>query len=175
MELRCDAGSSSITALRLQNANTHRKRIVRVETFVDPHSPAVIVRIRDQAPSGPPYRIENLSLQRVRFAQIGSTVDEVLLPYHVRSYAWDEPTHTKMLRVDVDSESRPTLGTFSLDKIQTHGARNNAGGLRVVVSTDGPTRVLRITDGGDAYVRVDRENFARGGALQRTTRRRRER
>lgn len=58
---------------------------------MDESSPAIVVRIRPQALSGPPYRIENLSLQRIRFRQCvhGSSEDtsgEILLPYHVRPY-----------------------------------------------------------------------------------------
>ena len=96
-------GSSSSTALRLVNSNTHSFRIVRVETIVDESSPAIVVRIRPQALSGPPYRIENLSLQRIRFRQCvnknraSEEGGEILLPYHVRPYAWDEPTSRKHL------------------------------------------------------------------------------
>ena len=168
-------GSSSSTALRLVNSNTHSFRIVRVETIVDESSPAIVVRIRPQALSGPPYRIENLSLQRIRFRQCvnknraSEEGGEILLPYHVRPYAWDEPTSEKTLVISIDTEGTPLLGIFAPDKIQEDVVKC---GLRVTTVTDGPTRVLRIEDNIDRsnrFVNVSRTNWIIGGETEEVT------
>ena len=142
---------------------------------MDESSPAIVVRIRPQALSGPPYRIENLSLQRIRFRQCVMTKatesdsGEILLPYHVRPYAWDEPTSEKTLRISIDTEGTPLLGIFAPDKIQEDVT---ICGLRVKTVTDGPTRVLRIEDNIDhtnRFVNVSRTNWILGGEVSPTS------
>eukprot|EP00941_MAST-03F_sp_MAST-3F-sp1_P003449 g3449.t1 len=157
------------SSLRLRNTHTHAAYVVRVETVIA--EPTMVVIVRPPAASGPPYRIENLSLDTLRFSQKGIGRKEVLLPYNVIPYAFDEPTETKLLVVEamylgVDSQEDDDIsliiGEFSLDLIQKHARvikhRLADHGLVVTISAEGPTRVIRFSD--------DRVFFADGLGLQ---------
>ena len=126
-------------ALRLRNHHTHSIYLLRVE--IKQEGPCLIVFFREETPSVPPYRIENYSLETLRIHQDNVPYDQVLLPYHTCAYSWDEPLQKKVLIVDlVPSNAR--VGEFKLDQMGTVVNKH----LKIQVSADGPTRVLRFED-----------------------------
>ncbi|GLD93570.1 hypothetical protein PINS_up002162 [Pythium insidiosum] len=142
-------GESGEFVVRIRNDSTRAIKMIRIVLKLD--RPCVCVYIREEHSGAPPYRIENYSLETFRVHQHRVRRSEILLPHHSLDYAWDEPTQTRILVVDMlpsaaGDNSRPLrIGSFSLDKIQ-HFPDSLGGTLGIEISADGPTRVLRFTD-----------------------------
>eukprot|EP00742_Colponemidia_sp_Colp-10_P011678 GILJ01013009.1.p1 GENE.GILJ01013009.1~~GILJ01013009.1.p1 ORF type:complete len:1942 (-),score=279.50 GILJ01013009.1:31-5289(-) len=136
-------------AIRLCNSHSRQEQLTRVELKLE--KATVFVIFREQQTH--PYRIENLSLEKLRVHQKGQKKkSDLLLPYESRSYAWMEPTAAKALVVELASSNR-ILGTFNLDKINEHTPiqlpvhdDHPAHALYVSVFAEGPTKILRIRD-----------------------------
>ena len=109
-----------------------------------------------------PFRIDNFTMEMLRYRQQGSDYWDVLSPYQSRSYAWDEPLGYHRLEVERIGGSR--IGTFSFQALGAQSTIRSFGlaklflGLhsrkrepvKVLVRADGPTRVLCLYGEGDA-------------------------
>ncbi|KAK2078489.1 hypothetical protein QBZ16_003329 [Prototheca wickerhamii] len=93
-----------------------------------------------------PYRIENCSLATVLVRQRRvRDQQDTLRPYCCLAYAWDEPARPHQLVLELAGGFR--LGTWAPDRApQDDLVRTPLGPLRVVVSAEGPCRVVTILD-----------------------------
>ena len=137
-------------ALRLRNKHTHQVYLMRVE--IKDEGPCRMIYFREEAPSVPPYRIENYSLETFRLYQRDvKAAAMVLLPYHTCAYSWDERTKERQLVVELlpsginDNAPPICVGTLNIDQIRTIAQRVNSN-LHIELLADGPTRVLRFQD-----------------------------
>ena len=151
--------------LRMRNKLTSKSIIVNVEVFKGSNNHQIVFRTS----SYPPFRLENHTVCPLQFVQQSSRLEgsisiigvasspTLLLPYHDVEYAWDEPDACKRcLEIEtveyglsgVDKTSRKIiLGKFTIENL-TPGTRLNTNNKKFSAEllTDGPTRVLRITD-----------------------------
>ncbi|KAL2613092.1 hypothetical protein R1flu_024784 [Riccia fluitans] len=100
-----------------------------------------------------PYRIENFTLERLRFYQQKcEKMENMLQSYISCSYAWDEPPRPHRLVIEIPGAGRP-LGAYALDEVReyppdTLGATPERAERKwlVHVRAEGPFRVLSIVD-----------------------------
>jgi hypothetical protein len=109
--------------------------------------------------SHPPFRLENQTMFPLLFGQSLTRLsseetesDAMLLPYQRADFAWDEPELRRRVLVlkTTDNPSLPqgfVLGRFQLDKIAPGTVLSvESSSFAGEIVTDGPTRVMRITD-----------------------------
>ncbi|KAL2613042.1 hypothetical protein R1flu_024734 [Riccia fluitans] len=107
-----------------------------------------------------PYRIENFTLERLRFYQQKcEKMENMLQSYSSCSYAWDEPRRPHRLVIEIPGAGRP-LGAYALDEVReyppvTLGATPERAERKwlVHVRAEGPIRVLSIVDASVHAVR----------------------
>eukprot|EP00850_Spirogloea_muscicola_P020895 SM000230S07331 [mRNA] locus=s230:2545:20707:+ [translate_table: standard] len=154
------------TQLKLRNVVTGQIHMARVNVstpkpndgaLAEPASQSVnrsgtcIILMTQDETQFMPYRIENLSTETLIFYQQRcETSRDTLRPYSSCLYAWDEPClpHRLVLKV-----RGATLGTYQLDEVKQHGqttlaatAQRPERHLQVSISSEGPTRVLKVMD-----------------------------
>jgi hypothetical protein len=133
------------------------KILVTVEVISELTSGTCILVFRE-APY-PPYRIENRTVFAMQLRQVSSLFESspgtILLPYHDAEFAWDEPESSRHIIslsiADLGEQhaekSNLLIGTVRVDRIApgtTFRLRSSKFTGQVV--SDGPTRVLRITE-----------------------------
>ncbi|KAG6546751.1 hypothetical protein Mapa_011940 [Marchantia paleacea] len=100
-----------------------------------------------------PYRIENFTLERLRFHQQKcEKMENMLQSYSSCSYAWDEPCRPHRLVIEVPGAGRP-IGAYGLDEVKEYPSVTLAATSEkaerkwlVHVRAEGPIRVLSIVD-----------------------------
>ncbi|KAH7441415.1 hypothetical protein KP509_03G037800 [Ceratopteris richardii] len=154
------------TQLKMRNMGTGTTQILRVEVqnagsfqhasnampSTDNSLGTFLLLISDDESGFMPYRIENFSLERLRFFQSKCPdFESTLLPYSSCLYAWDEPWRPHQLVVEVPGEG--CLGSFDLDDVRDYPvvhipARNQKPErwFSICVYAEGPTRVLSLQD-----------------------------
>eukprot|EP00850_Spirogloea_muscicola_P003009 SM000012S25271 [mRNA] locus=s12:33265:51265:+ [translate_table: standard] len=154
------------TQLKLRNVVTGEIHMARVNVstpkpndgaLAEPASQSVnrsgtcIILMTQDETQFMPYRIENLSTETLIFYQQRcETSRDTLRPYSSCLYAWDEPCLPYRLVLKVRGA---TLGTYQLDEVKQHGqttlaatAQRPERHLQVSISSEGPTRVLKVMD-----------------------------
>lgn len=151
--------NSSDIAMRLRNKLTGKALIITIEYKKNGLSLNIIIR-RSRAV---PFRIENLSTVPLEFAQQRPSIlgifnkkwddSTILLPYHQADYAWDElecngNRHISVAVADLDfgRMSSCELGRFHLDILAPGSIVATHPMFNAEYITDGPTRVLKITN-----------------------------
>ncbi|CAM6098991.1 unnamed protein product [Calypogeia fissa] len=112
-----------------------------------------LILLSDDETGFMPYRIENFTLERLRFHQQKcEKMENMLQPYSSCSYAWDEPCRPHRLIIEVPGAG--DLGAFWLDEVKeyppvTLPATSEKAERKwlVHVRAEGPIRVLSIVDG----------------------------
>jgi hypothetical protein len=144
------------------------KILVTVEVISKLNSGTCILVFRE-APY-PPYRIENRTVFALQLRQVSSLFDmdamprnlhsmpgPILLPYHDAEFAWDEPEssrHAVALSIadlgeQFAEKSNLFIGTVRVDRIAPGTTfRLRSSKFTGQVISDGPTRVLRVTETG---------------------------
>ncbi|KAL3675991.1 hypothetical protein R1sor_025939 [Riccia sorocarpa] len=123
-----------------------------------------------------PYRIENFTLERLRFYQQKcEKMENMLQSYSSCTYAWDEPRRPHRLVIEIPGAGRP-LGAYGLDEVReypsiTLGATSERTERKwlVHVRAEGPIRVLSIVDASVHVVKGTSplsENFVGGQNLE---------
>eukprot|EP01018_Ginkgo_biloba_P017830 Gb_28330 [translate_table: standard] len=98
-----------------------------------------------------PYRIDNFSMERLRFYQEKcEKFENVVQPYTCCSYAWDEPCHPHRLIIEVPGKG--VVGAYGLDDVRDYkpvhlptSFEKSERKLFVSVHAEGPIKVLSIT------------------------------
>ncbi|PSC70464.1 Methionine gamma-lyase isoform A [Micractinium conductrix] len=134
----------------------HRDRgvtmLVRVDVATSAASGVLQVTLSHHPAGFAPYRIDNCSLETLHARQYRvREQQDVLRPYCSLHYAWDEPAQPHRLVLELPGAR--TLGTFDLDKVgqdvlltlpTKRGEPQRR--VRVLVRSEGPTRVLTVLD-----------------------------
>ncbi|GFR45600.1 hypothetical protein Agub_g6996 [Astrephomene gubernaculifera] len=139
--------------VKIRHRNRAETQLVRLDVSLS-EAGTKLVSLSHHHTDFAPYRIDNCSGEALHVQQVGCLDQEdVIRPYACLPYTWDE--HTAPQRVLVSLPGRRRLGEFELEKVG-HSAdvsvvASQTGGrgrktLRVTVTADGPTRVLRVVD-----------------------------
>lgn len=142
------------------------KILVTVE-IVSKQKPGTCILIFRESPYSP-YRLENRTVFALQYRQISSLFEvdaiprnlnsspgPILLPYHDAEFAWDEPEssrHSIALSIadlgeQFKEKSSLFIGSVRIDRIAPGTTfRLRFGRFTGQVISDGPTRVLRITE-----------------------------
>ncbi|MCO5559154.1 hypothetical protein L7F22_012747 [Adiantum nelumboides] len=154
------------TQIKMRNLITGATQMLRVEvrnaallennsqniSSTDNSLGTYLILLSDDESGFMPFRIENFSLERLRFFQSRCPdFESTLLPYSSCLYAWDEPWRPHQLHVEIPGEG--CLGTFDLDDVReyptVHIPATNQKPERwfsVNIHAEGPTRVLSFQD-----------------------------
>ncbi|KXZ51516.1 hypothetical protein GPECTOR_12g479 [Gonium pectorale] len=139
--------------VKIRHRNRGETRLVRLDVSVSPAG-TMLVSLSHHHADFAPYRIDNCTGEVLHVQQEGCMDQEdVVRPYACLAYTWDE--HTAKKSVHLSLPGRRKLGEIELEKVGTvkdvsvvatltggHGRKH----LRVTVTADGPTRVLKVVD-----------------------------
>lgn len=136
--------------IRICNSHSHEESLVHITITLEENTLHIIFQDISHMP---PYRIENLSMETLVFAQIDSdTTEKVLRPFEACGYAWDRPLYKKVLKVGIrcaDAATTIPIGKFKFYKkeeshkidLKPHGSHKSHP-LYIEITNSGSTKVL---------------------------------
>ncbi|KAJ7542559.1 hypothetical protein O6H91_09G000500 [Diphasiastrum complanatum] len=144
-------GAREIIRVEVTIASTHAADEAYVRSAGGSHGTCLIVITNDET-GFMPYRIENFSMEKLRFYQQKcDKMENILYAYSSCDYAWDEPCQPHRLVIEIPGEG--SLGAYGVEEIRefsaiTFPARAEKPERRFLVSVraEGPRRVLSVTD-----------------------------
>ncbi|KAG0604647.1 hypothetical protein M758_10G186100 [Ceratodon purpureus] len=111
-----------------------------------------LILLSDDETGFMPYRIDNFSMERIRFHQQKcEKMENMLHPYSSFCYAWDEPCDPHRLVLEIPGGG--PLGVYGLDEVKEYSpitllstSQKPERTFLVSVRAEGPIRVLSIAD-----------------------------
>uniref|UniRef100_A0A7I4B673 Uncharacterized protein n=1 Tax=Physcomitrium patens TaxID=3218 RepID=A0A7I4B673_PHYPA len=111
-----------------------------------------LISLSDDETGFLPYRIDNFSMERIRFHQQKcERMENMLHPYSSFCYAWDEPCDPHRLVLEIPGGG--LLGVYGLDEVKEYPpvtlpstSQKPGRTFTVSVRAEGPIRVLSIVD-----------------------------
>jgi hypothetical protein len=145
------SGSFSIDAtgdfsLNLRNSLNEIVHLALIQVRIEKGCSFVV--IKEESSEYPPYRIDNLTSEKIRVYQKGQKrTMMVLKPHDSQPYAWEEPGGEHVLVVEI--AGKDIKSHYPLDRIDTSFPaivlENNVH-LQSQVVPEGPTRVFKLID-----------------------------
>eukprot|EP00198_Chlamydomonas_reinhardtii_P007834 XP_001697171.1 predicted protein [Chlamydomonas reinhardtii] len=144
--------------VKIRHRNRAETQLVRLDVSLS-SAGTLVVGLSHHHTDFAPYRIDNCSSEVLHVQQVGCLdAEDVVRPYSCLPYTWDEHTPGRQQRVLLSLPGRRRLGEVELDKVGTRldvavvpsqtGGHGRKRLLRISVTADGPTRVLRVVDTG---------------------------
>lgn len=133
-------------SLNLRNSLNEIVHLALIQVRIERGCSFVI--IKEESSEYPPYRIDNMTSERVRVYQKGhKRTMMVLKPHGCQPYAWEEPGGEHVLVVEITGKD--VKGYYPLDRIDTTFSPVVLGSgivLQPQVVPEGPTRVFKLID-----------------------------
>ncbi|KAL2484980.1 Protein of unknown function (DUF1162) [Abeliophyllum distichum] len=145
------SGAINMIRVEVQSADVS----IREEKIVgSPHgnSGTNLILLSDDDTGFMPYRIDNMSRERLRIYQPRCESFETLIQsYTSAPYSWDEPCYPHRLTIEVPGER--VLGSYALDDVKVHSfvylpatSEKPERNLLISVHSEGAIKVLSIID-----------------------------
>lgn len=143
-------GAIQMVRVEVQNASAAVGDVKSVDNS-DGSLGTYLILLSDDDTGFMPYRIDNFSMERLRFYQQKcEKFENILQPYTCCSYAWDEPCYPHRLVIEVPGEG--LVGAYTLDDVRDYtpvhlSATPDKSERRFSISVhaEGPIKVLSIT------------------------------
>lgn len=152
----------------------HREETMLLQVDVSmSRSGVLIARLSHQIDGFAPYRLDNCTNEKIHVRQEGCHEQEdVLRPYSSIPYAWDEPSGTH--KVVLELSGHRLVGTLKLDQVgcasrvtlqpdPSSPYTNRVRRLHILVVAEGPTRVMVVMD-EDIHPSTSRGTFSKSSS-----------
>lgn len=157
-------GALQMVRVEVQNASAAVGDVKSVDNS-DGSLGTYLILLSDDDTGFMPYRIDNFSMERLRFYQQKcEKFENIVQPYACCSYAWDEPSYPHRLVIEVPGEG--LVGSYSLDDVRDYtpvhlSATPDKSERRFSISVhaEGPIKVLSITS---EHMHISKPSNAQG-------------
>lgn len=144
------SGALQMVRVEVQNASAAVGDVKSVDNS-DGSLGTYLILLSDDDTGFMPYRIDNFSMERLRFYQQKcEKFENIVQPYACCSYAWDEPCYPHRLVIEVPGEG--LVGSYTLDDVRDYTSVHLSATpdkserrFSISVHAEGPIKVLSIT------------------------------